>query len=85
MPGAFAFQLVDVNRMRFGPVDGRSGLRNLVQLGLRDEGSFLAAYCDERRIPFERSRSYYRLLLVRRKVAWTLKNGTRPLRRRLGL
>lgn len=83
--GGFSFAFVDVNRMRFGPVGERAGLRNLVQLGLRDEASFLAAYCHERKIPFERSRSYYRLLLVRRKIAWTLKNGTRPLRRKLGL
>ncbi|OFV80281.1 MAG: hypothetical protein A2Y78_10770 [Acidobacteria bacterium RBG_13_68_16] len=84
-PGGFAFQLVDLNRMRFGPVGVRAGLANLAQLRLQDTGSLLAGYCRARGLGVSRARSYYGFRLELRSVAQAVKERTRPVRRRLGL
>jgi len=84
-PGGVAFQLVDLNRMRFGRVGVRAGLANLAQVRLRDTGALLAGYCRARDLVAARVGPYYCFRLELRSVAQALKERRRPLRRRLGL
>ena len=84
-PGGVAFQLVDLNRMRFGRVGVRAGLANLAQLRLGDEGLLLEAYCRARGLGVSRARLYYRIRRKLRALRQTVKERTRPVRRRLGL
>jgi tRNA A-37 threonylcarbamoyl transferase component Bud32 len=79
------FQLVDINRMRFGPVGVTRGLANLAQLRLGDGGALLAGYCRARNLSAASVASRYRILLAVRSVRQAIKERTRPLRRRLGL
>jgi hypothetical protein len=79
------FQLVDINRMRFGPVGVTRGLTNLAQLRLGDGGALLAGYCRARNLSAASVASRYRILLAVRSVRQAIKERTRPLRRRLGL
>jgi len=83
--GGVAFQLVDLNRMRFGRVGVRAGLANLAQLRLGDEGPLLAGYCRARGLDISRARPYYRFRRKLRTLRQTVKERTRPVRRRLGL
>jgi aminoglycoside phosphotransferase (APT) family kinase protein len=83
--GGLAFQLVDVNRVRFGRPGTVRGLANLAMLRLRDGGALLAGYCRARGLAVARVAPLYRLLLGVRTVRQTVKERTRPLRRRLGL
>ena len=84
-PGGVSFQLVDINRMRFGKVGMRTGLTNLAQLRLHDDGLLLAGYCRVRGVQPAEVGGYYRLRSGLRSAGRTLKDRTRPLRRRLGL
>lgn len=84
-PAGVAFQLVDLNRMRFGRVGVRAGLANLAQLRLRDEGPLLAGYCRARGLGVSGARPYYRLRRKLRTLRQTVKERTRPVRRLLGL
>jgi hypothetical protein len=84
-PGGVAFQLVDLNRMRFGRVGVRAGLANLAQLRLGDEGPLLAGYCRARGLGVSRTRPYYRFRRKLRTLQQRVKERTRPVRRRLGL
>ena len=79
----FEFQLVDINRMRFGRVGTRAGIANLVQLRLNDEGEVLAGYCRTRALDPARLRSLYRARVALRSLHQDLKERTRPWRRRL--
>jgi len=83
-PNGVAFQLVDVNRMRFGRVGTRAGIANLVQLRLDDVGEVLEGYCRVRGLDVASLRRYYRARLALRAFHQTLKERTRPWRRRLG-
>ena len=83
-PGGVAFALVDVNRMRFGRVGTRAGIANLVQLRLDDGGEVLEGYCRARGLDAARLRGYYRARLALRAAHQTLKERTRPWRRRIG-
>lgn len=85
LPGGICFQLVDINRMRFGKVGVRAGLTNLAQLRLHDDGLLLAGYCRARGVAPSDVGGYYRLRSGLRSAARTLKDRTRPFRRRLGL
>jgi hypothetical protein len=85
LPGGVSFQLVDINRMRFGKVGVRAGLTNLAQLRLHDDGLLLAGYCRARGVAPLDVGGYYRLRSGLRSAGRTLKDRTRPLRRRLGL
>jgi tRNA A-37 threonylcarbamoyl transferase component Bud32 len=84
-PGSVSFQLVDINRMRFGKVGVRAGLANLAQLRLHDNGLLLAGYCRARGVSPSDVGGYYRLRSCLRSAGRTLKDRTRPVRRRLGL
>ncbi|MFI5165668.1 MAG: lipopolysaccharide kinase InaA family protein [Thermoanaerobaculales bacterium] len=84
-PGGVEFQLVDVNRMRFGRIGVPAGIANLVQLRLNDDDEVLQGYCRARRLDPTRLRRYYRVRLALRALHQTTKERTRPLRRRLGL
>ena len=84
-PGSVAFQLVDLNRMRFGRVGVRAGLANLAQLRLQGTGALLAGYCRARDLVAAQVGPYYRFRSELRSVAQALKERTRPMRRRLGL
>ncbi len=77
-------QLVDINRMRFGPVGTRAGIANLVQLRLNDDGRVFAAYCAARRLDPTRLRRFYDTRLALRALRQSVKERTRPWRRRLG-
>ena len=80
----FEFQLVDINRMRFGRVRTLAGIANLVQLRLNDDGELFAGYCRARELDPARLRSFYEARLALRSFRQDLKERTRPWRRRLG-
>jgi len=80
-----AFQLVDINRMRFRTVGPRAGIANLVQLRLNDDGEMFAGYCASRGIDPGRWRRRYRARAALRTLGQELKERTRPWRRRIGL
>ncbi len=84
-PGGVVFQLVDINRMRFGRVGVRDGVANLVQLRLNDDGELLTGYCRARGLDPGRLRRLYDARLAWRGVTQGVKERTRPWRRRLGL
>ncbi len=79
----FEFLVVDTNRMRFGPVGLWAGLGSLVQLECDDR--LLEGYCWARGCTGRWARILFRIQRFRHRLYWWLKNGTRPLRRRLGL
>ncbi len=83
-PGGVEFQLIDINRMRFGRVGVRAGIANLVQLRLNDDGEVLEGYCRTRRLDPSRVRSIYAARLALRSLTQTIKERSRPWRRRLG-
>jgi hypothetical protein len=83
--GGVGFTLVDVNRMRFGRVGVRRGIANLAMLRLADDGALLAGYCHTRGLRVEDVASWYRTCLALRSARQRLFEGTRPLRRRLGM
>jgi tRNA A-37 threonylcarbamoyl transferase component Bud32 len=80
-------QIVDNNRMRFGPVGPRIAMTSLVQADLPDDlvSPMLSAYAesnqdslgDLEKAYWKRRRSY--------ELKWRIKNATRPLRRKIGL
>ncbi len=84
-PGGVAFQLVDLNRVRFGRVAPWVGIANLAQLRMPESEPLLSGYCRARRLLASRAAPYYRFRLGLRTLAQTIKQRTRPLRRRIGL
>lgn len=84
-PGSdsFGHVLVDTNRMRFGSVGLWAGLGSLVQLEC--QGRLLQAYIEHRGLSPGLAAGVFRLHLAIHRVRWFFKNGTRPLRRKLGL
>ena len=84
-PAEVTFQLVDLNRVRFGRIGIGTGLANLAQLRLQDSGALLSGYCRARSLLASRAAPYYRLRLGLRTVRQVIKERTRPLRRRVGL
>jgi hypothetical protein len=84
-PGGVTFQLVDINRMAFGRVGVHHGLANLAKLRLDDETALLTGYCRVRNLVTAEVLPYYRLRLALRSATQTVRERTRPLRRRLGL
>lgn len=83
-PDGFAFQLVDINRMRFCRVGVLAGIGNLVQLRLNDDGEIFLGYCRARGLDPARLRGLYDARLALRSLRQTFKERTRPWRRRLG-
>jgi hypothetical protein len=79
---AAEFLVVDCNRMRFGRVSAWAGLRSLVQLDC--QGRPFAAYCRARGWNPRLPAALYALRTAMHRLAWAFKNGTRPLRRKLG-
>lgn len=79
----FEFLVVDTNRMRFGSVGLWAGLGSLVQLECDDR--LLEGYCWARGCAGGLARLIFRIQRLRHRFNWWLKDGTRPLRRRLGL
>lgn len=79
----FEFLVVDTNRMRFGSVGLWTGLGSLVQLECEDR--LLEGYCWARGCSTGLARRLFAIQRLRHQLSWSLKNGTRPLRRRLGL
>jgi tRNA A-37 threonylcarbamoyl transferase component Bud32 len=77
------FLVVDCNRMRFGRIGVWAGLRSLVQLD--GQGRLLDSYCAARGWDPARVRWLYRLRLFIERWGRTLKNLTRPWRRKLGV
>jgi serine/threonine protein kinase len=84
-PAGVTFQLVDLNRLRFGRIGIGTGLANLAQLRLQESGALLSGYCRSRSLVVSRATPYYRFRLGLRTVRQLTKERTRPLRRRLGL
>ena len=76
------FLVVDCNRMRFGRISAWAGLRSLAQIETR--GRLLAGYCAARSWDVERVRRTYRLRQWCEGLVLTMKQVTRPLRRKLG-
>lgn len=83
-PAGVSIRLVDINRMRFGRIGVRAGVANLVQLRLNDDGEVLAGYCRARGLDPGRLRRLYDARLALRGLTQTIKERTRPWRRRLG-
>jgi serine/threonine protein kinase len=84
-PAGLSFQLVDLNRLRFGRIGIGAGLANLAQLRLPDSGALLSGYCRARGLVASRAAPYYQFRVRLRTVRQLIKERTRPLRRRLGL
>ncbi len=86
-PGAAEpdWQLVDVNRLRFGRVSVERGIRNLVQLEQRGRMGelLLDAYCVGRGLEPSGVRSFYGDVLRRHLLKFEFKNRSRGWRRRL--
>ena len=76
------FFVVDCNRMRFGNVSAWSGLRSLAQL--QCQGRLLAGYCRARGWSVASIQGMYDFRLSLHRWIWRMKNGTRPLRRKIG-
>ena len=80
-------QIVDNNRMRFGPVRRRRAMTSLVQADLPDDlvPSMLSAYAEGNQVPLgDLEKAYWK----RRRgyeLKWRIKNATRPWRRKIGL
>ncbi len=79
------FELVDINRMKFGRVGPYAGLANLVQLRLNDDGELFESYCAARGLDPGRWRPLYDARRALRSITQGLRERTRPWRRRLGL
>ena len=85
-PAGVSFHLIDLNRLAFRRVGLASGLANLAQLGnFQFEDALVEGYCRGRGVTVARARPLFRALLGMRTLRWKIKNGTRPLRRKLGL
>jgi hypothetical protein len=82
--GPYCFELVDINRMRFGRVGTRAGIANLVQLRLNDDGELFTGYCAARNLDPTRLRARYGARLALRSFRQNVKERTRPWRRRIG-
>ena len=79
----FDHLLVDLNRMRFGPVTLRAGLAALAKLECH--GRLVGTYAAARGIdPVRAARLFARATLIER-TARRMKNVTRPWRRKVGL
>jgi hypothetical protein len=78
----FAHLVVDTNRMRFGRVGMWSGIASLLQLECQER--LLPAYITARGWSPALPTFLFRLLRASHRVKWFFKDGTRPLRRKLG-
>jgi hypothetical protein len=79
----FAHLLVDLNRMRFGPVSIGMGLAALAKLECH--GKLVADYARARGLdPHAAQRRFARLTLIER-TSRRFKNATRPWRRKIGM
>lgn len=78
---------IDNNRMSFGKIGSRKGIRSLLQPGI--EGTllepFIAAYANARGFDQADCQRLYKRLLIRYQRKWKIKNATRPWRRKIGL
>lgn len=80
-------QIVDNNRMRFGPVPRRAAVTSLTQADLPDDllPSMLSSYAECIRIPFGELEQAFRRRRQSYALKWRIKNATRPWRRKIGL
>lgn len=80
-------QIVDNNRMRFGPVPRRAAVTSLAQADLPEDllPSMLSTYAECVRIPFEEIEQAFRRRRQSYALKWRIKNATRPWRRKIGL
>ncbi len=80
-------QIVDNNRMRFGPVPRRAAVTSLAQADLPDDllPSMLSTYAEYVRIPFNDLEQSFRRRRKSYDLKWRIKNATRPWRRKIGL
>ncbi len=79
----FAHLLIDLNRMRFGPVSLATGLAALAKLECH--GALLEPYARARGAALDRAWRIYRRVTLVERATRRLKNATRPLRRKFGL
>lgn len=79
---SFDHLVVDTNRMRFGSIGLWTGIGSLVQLECEER--LLEGYDWARGYAEGRAHRLFRFQALRHRLAWRLKNSTRPLRRRLG-
>jgi len=85
--GGWNVSFIDNNRMAFGRLSPRRGIRLLLTAGQEGEAldAFLDGYSQYRNLSFEFCRKTYAHFLKLYKLKWNFKNATRPWRRRLGL
>lgn len=78
---------IDTNRMRFGKIGVRQGIRALLQPKVRGAlaGPFVAAYASVRGFDPITCLDLYNSLLPGYNRKWRIKNLTRPWRRKVGL
>jgi len=79
----WTYHLVDLNRLRFGPVRPARGVANLAKLEARDElrDALLRGYCQARDFDLNRARRRYEAAFRRHRRHWAIKKGTRRWRR----
>ena len=76
---SFAHQIVDHNRMSFGPIGALRGLAALVKLEC--QGRTLHGYCQTRGLAYGPALLWFRMVWCWHRGLWAIKNSTRPLRR----
>lgn len=85
-PG-WELHFVDNNRMSFGEVGLRRGIRSILQCGVKpgDAGPFVDAYASQRGFDPALCLHLYQSLERGHLLKWRVKNATRPWRRKIGL
>ena len=85
-PG-WKLHFVDNNRMSFGKVGLKRGIRSILQCGVKgeDAGPFVEAYALRRGFDPALCLNLYESLGRGHQLKWRVKNATRPWRRKIGL
>lgn len=86
-PAHWPIYIIDTNRMSFGTISPRRGIKSLLQAKIEGEyqSTYVTAYARERRLDPDTCLELYERLMGGHKMKWRIKNATRPWRRKLGL
>lgn len=83
----WSLYIIDNNRMSFGEIDLRKGIKSLLQPKIEGEylEPYVAAYAQAREFDPAVCLKLYEGLMGGHKLKWKIKNLTRPWRRKIGL